>query len=128
MDDVPHILLVDNETGMLEVIREALERSGPVRVTSEQVPRRAAARLREEPFALLVTNLQMPGLSGTQLLRLAREVAPAMPVLVVTGYPMPDTERRCRELGAAGYLTKPFLPEALVAEVRRLLDPTGSRA
>ncbi len=122
MDTEHRILLVDNETGMLEVMSETLERLGTARVLVEQQPRRAAERLSDgEAFDLVITNLQMPGLSGMQLVRLAHARHPSMPILVVTGYSMPDTERRCREAGASGYLTKPFLPDDLLAEVRRLL-------
>ena len=63
----------------------------------------------------------MPGIPGVRLLELARQLAPNMPTLVVTGYPEADTARRCRELGARGYVVKPFDPQVLMAHVRALL-------
>ena len=122
---VTRVLLVDNEVGMLEVFSDALERLGAMSIVAEQSSRRAAELLRVQPFDLLVTDVQMPELSGLALLRLARERAPAMPVLVVTGYPSPESAARCRTLGAAGYLTKPFVPEAFQEAVRKALAGRG---
>lgn len=93
----------------------------------EGAPRKAAARLQAgETFDLLITNLQMPGMSGQQMLRVAAEAAPAMATMVVTGYPAGDTERRCRSLGARVFMTKPFMPEALLTAVRGVLGEAGS--
>jgi len=128
MATVQRILVVDNEAGMLEVLEETLRRLGRrVDLELEPSPRRAADRLRNgESFDLLITNLQMPGMSGLQLLRVARDAAPSMRTLVLTGYAAGDTERRCRAAGALGFLAKPFLPEVLLGEVRTLLGEAGS--
>lgn len=107
---------------MLEVCVETLERLPGVVVVAERDPRRAADRLQQEAFDLLISNIQMPRLNGVSLLKQAKAAIPEMPVLMVTGYPMAETAQQCRDLGAAGYLTKPFVPDDLIAAVRVALN------
>jgi CheY-like chemotaxis protein len=61
-------------------------------------------------------------MSGLALIEVARKLAPDMPVLVLTAYPMAETAKRCRELGTMGYLRKPIDPLVLMAEVQLVLD------
>lgn len=104
---------------MLEVYVEILERGIKEAILEGGTdPRWAARRLDESRFDLLVTNLHMPRLSGMELLRLARRLAPDMPVVVVTGYPMRETAETARTLGATDYITKPFVPDELLATIR----------
>ncbi|TXM73882.1 response regulator [Methylobacterium sp. WL69] len=59
-------------------------------------------------IAAIVTDLQMPGLSGLDLLRILRRRRPALPVLVMTAYPSEAGRARALALGAFAYLAKPF--------------------
>ncbi len=127
-DQALEILLVDDEQGMLEVYSETLHRGlQNARLVAMNDPRKAASALREGHFDLLLTNVQMPGLNGMRLLRLAKECCPDMPVVVVTGYPMRETAEEARALGAAEYVTKPFDPDDLLSRVRAVLGQTSAR-
>ena len=106
---------------MLEIYAETLERMGSVEPLTERRPDHAAERLRTEVFDLLITNIQMPEMSGLELVRIARAHSADTPVLVVTGYPRADTAQACRELGVADYLTKPFALTTLQEAVSRAL-------
>jgi DNA-binding NtrC family response regulator len=116
------ILVVDDEEGMLEVCAATLQKLCNSDVFVEQDSRRAAERLTEECFDLLIVDIRMPGLSGVELLRSLRQRDPHLPVLMMTAFPSVETAVESMKLGAADYITKPFLPEDLLATVRRLLE------
>ena len=116
------ILVVDDEEGMREVCADTLERLGEVEVVTEGDPRKAAERLQEDHFDLLLSDVRMPGMDGVQLLRAVREQDPHLPVLMLTGFPAVETAVECLKLGAVDYVTKPFIPDDLLATVRRVLE------
>ncbi|MHB8519655.1 MAG: sigma-54-dependent transcriptional regulator [Limisphaerales bacterium] len=116
------ILVVDDEEGMLEVCADTLQKLPDTEVLLENHSNRAAERLATESFDLLIADIRMPHLSGVELLRLAREHDADLPVLMLTAYPTVETAVECMKLGAADYLVKPFQPEDLLANARRLLE------
>ncbi|QNN21799.1 sigma-54-dependent Fis family transcriptional regulator [Planctomycetales bacterium ZRK34] len=87
----------------------------------ESDSRSAAERINAENFDLVVADIRMPGLSGVDLLRLVHEGDPDLAVVMLTAFPSVETAVQSMKLGAADYLTKPFLPEDLLATARRLL-------
>lgn len=116
------VLVVDDEVGMLEVCAETLARLPDVVVWVESNGERAAERLAAERFDLLIQDIRMPGTDGMELLRLARQNDPDLAVLMMTAYPTVETAVQSMKLGAADYITKPFIPEDLLATARRLLE------
>jgi DNA-binding NtrC family response regulator len=122
------VMVVDDEPGMLEVCAEILAEIPGVRVVTEQDSRRAAEKLSQGNWELLITDLCMSGIDGLELLRLARERDTDMPVLMLTAFPSVETAVESMKHGAADYVTKPFLPDDLLLTVRRLLDGRQLRA
>jgi len=116
------ILVVEDEEGMREVITDTLARLDRAEVAAEADPRRAAERLADESFDLMISDVRMPGMDGVELLRQAREHDPNLLVLMVTGFPTVETAVETLKLGASDYITKPFLPDDLLANVRRLVE------
>ena len=116
------ILVVDDEVGMLEVCADTLRRLPDTEILVESQSPRAAERIGAESFDLLIADVRMPGVNGVELLRLARQHDPQLPVLMLTAFPTVETAVESMKLGAADYLTKPFRPEDLIAAVRRLLE------
>ncbi len=116
------ILVVDDEQGMLEVCASTLKKLPDAEIVLENDSRRAAERLAEESFDLLICDVRMPGLGGVELLRAARAQDPQLVALMLTAYPTVETAVESMRLGAADYLTKPFLPEDLLATARELLE------
>jgi DNA-binding NtrC family response regulator len=116
------VLVVDDEPGMLEVCEDILREIPHVRVVAEQDSGRAATLLGAESWELLITDLCMPGVDGLELLRLARQHDAELPVLMLTAFPSVETAVDSMKLGAADYLTKPFLPDDLLLTARRLLE------
>ncbi len=116
------ILIVDDEQGIVEVCSDTLRRLPGVDLITESNSAAAARRLQNENFDLLLADVRMPGRSGVDLLRLGRERDPGLTVLMLTAFPTIETAVESMKLGAADYITKPFLPEDLLATVRRLLE------
>ena len=116
------ILVVDDEEGMLEVCSDTLEKLREAEVVLENRSKRALERIASESFDLVIADIRMPHVDGIELLRAARKADANQAVLMLTAYPTVETAMECMKLGAADYLTKPFLPEDLLATVRRLLE------
>ncbi len=116
------ILVVDDEQGMLEVCASTLRKLPDTETVLERDSRRAAERLGQENFDLLISDVRMPGLGGVELLRIARQRDPNLAALMLTAFPTVETAVESMKLGAADYITKPFLPPDLLTAARRLLE------
>ncbi len=115
------ILVVDDESNSLEAIVDLLRRDDH-EVHAAASTEEAEARLRAEPYDLVITDLVMPGRSGLELIRIVREQLPEASVLILTGHADFQTAVSALKAGAVDYLTKPVDPgqlQAVVAKVRR---------
>ncbi|BCQ60292.1 hypothetical protein PBOI14_20420 [Pseudomonas sp. Boi14] len=72
-----------------------------------------------EPFSLVVSDVNMPGMDGHQLLGLLRARQPQLPVLLMTAHGAVERAVEAMRQGAADYLVKPFEPRALLDLVAR---------
>jgi two-component system, OmpR family, KDP operon response regulator KdpE len=118
------ILVVDDESGIRKVVRDALEREGHEVVTA--VDGQEATELAEnQTFDLLVTDLAMPRKSGLDLVREIRR-ASSIPILVLTVRGEEREKVRLLDAGADDYVTKPFGVEELLARARALLRRPGT--
>ncbi len=116
------VLLVDDESGLLELGREWLEADG-YRVDACSDPRQALAQLQAGGHALLVTDVTMPGpLDGCALAAHACRQQPGLRVLLISGYADDDA---LAELSRWPLLLKPFTAVELLQAVRRRLDQPG---
>ena len=103
------ILVVDDEPEIAMLAAEALRDADPSWfVESESDPERALARLAEEPFDCLVTDLLMPGLDGLSLARRAREISDDIGLVAISGRGNLDSSVEALRLGFTDYLAKPF--------------------
>lgn len=71
---------------------------------------------------LILSDINMPGMNGLDLLQRAKELRPAVPVVMITAYGDNETERNARAGGAEGFLTKPIDFSMLRAEIQSRLD------
>ena len=69
---------------------------------------------------LLISDLTMPGTSGTQLIEQLHQLHPALPILILSMHDEPATVRRALQAGATGYLTKESSPDTLHTAVRQV--------
>jgi two-component system, chemotaxis family, chemotaxis protein CheY len=124
------VLIVDDSAAMRSFIRRVVELSGLELAECRQAGDGAAAlrELESSPVDLILTDINMPGMDGEQLVeRLQRERAlRSIPVVVVSTDATTSRIKRLLALGARGYVTKPFSPEALRQEVDRVLEGTDA--
>ena len=83
--------------------------------------RDAAQRVGGEAFDAVITDLQMPGMDGIELISHVRAADEHVPVIVMTAFGTVETAVDAMKRGAVDYLSKPFEPEALSAAVNRVL-------
>jgi DNA-binding NtrC family response regulator len=115
------ILLVDDEEIILKTIGKDLRAEG-YDVTTARNGDRAIATLNQHHFDLVVTDLMMEGLDGIQVLKQAKKIDPALPVIILTGYGDMTTAIEALRLGADDYLLKPCDVEELLFRVSGCLD------
>jgi DNA-binding response OmpR family regulator len=121
-----HILVIDDNTKTLEVLKLALERAG-LRVTTaiswETVEDKIKIAYRiKDPFDLIVLDLMIPERSGFDILRTLHAIlVPMPPVIVLSAITDVKKKVQAREMGVAKYLTKPTTPERLVKAIKDIL-------
>lgn len=105
---VSRVLLVDDDPVVLVVVREMLESFGH-EVVAIASPVEAIGRLESaEAFALLLTDLTMPEMTGIELARASRRLRPSLPIVCCTGFGDERTERRALEAGMTAFIRKPI--------------------
>jgi DNA-binding NtrC family response regulator len=114
------ILVVDDDPVVRASCRRVLEREG-YQVTLCTSATEALAELERQDAALLIVDVIMPEYDGMYLIGSVRRQSPKLPILVMSGYPTPETIASGQRLGATHFLAKPFTPEELAAAVRRAL-------
>jgi CheY-like chemotaxis protein len=120
-------LVVDDEPPVRAVIADILESAGHA-VEQLGDGGEAIARFAAEPFDLVVTDLAMPRVSGWQVARAVKQVAPRVPVFLVSGFGVELTAEERRAHGVDLVLVKPLeIQEILdaVAEVARVRPPAA---
>ncbi|WP_349971852.1 sigma-54 dependent transcriptional regulator [Pseudomonas caspiana] len=123
------VLLVEDDRSLREALGDTLELAGhDYRAVGCAEDALLAAA--DESFGLVISDVNMPGMDGHQLLKLLRERHPQLPVLLMTAHGAVERAVDAMRHGAADYLVKPFEPKALLGLVERhalgRLEPAGS--
>ncbi len=84
------------------------------------------AALRDEVLDLLILDIQMPGGSGLDVLRVAKQNSPAPIVIMLTDYPYPQYKEKCLELGADHFFSKSTNSTVLLTLIENLARPKGN--
>ncbi|MWV12569.1 response regulator [Pseudomonas sp. R-28-1W-6] len=112
------ILLVEDDRALREALADTLLLGGH-ELRAVECAEDALLALTEEAFSLVVSDVNMPGMDGHQLLGLIRSRYPQLPVLLMTAYGAVERAVDAIRQGAADYLVKPFEPRALLDLVAR---------
>ena len=104
------LLLVDDDPSMVRLLNRIIERKfkGDIELTSLSDPTEARGQIGRQLFDILITDLEMPGVSGLELLRCVKRRNPCTQVLLMTGHTTLDALNDALELGATDYLLKPL--------------------
>jgi len=114
------ILVVDDQEAHRELMRSALAGVGFGVITAASGSE-ALERVCANAVTLVLSDQQMPRMSGLELLRALRELRPELPVVMVTGYGTVQSAVDAMKAGAADFIQKPFSPEELLLVVQRVL-------
>jgi two-component system response regulator HydG len=115
------VLVVDDEASNLESLEKIFEREG-MRVLTAPDGRTALDALRNHRVHVLVTDLMMPGMSGLDLLRAAKQVAPDIEVVLVTAFGSVESAVQAMREGAYDFVEKPLRRVAIVKSVKQAAE------
>ena len=114
------ILVVDDERAQRDALRQYLERSG-FEVDAVATGEEAIDRLPEGGYALLITDLRLPGVDGLGVVRRAHELSEQIGVLLITAFASVESAIEAMRLGAHDYLLKPLILEEVERKAKGLL-------
>ncbi|NBV23455.1 MAG: sigma-54-dependent Fis family transcriptional regulator [Proteobacteria bacterium] len=120
----PRILIVDDDAGQRSLLTTFLERNGhhPLVADSGEA---ALKLLASAPVSMMISDVRMPGMTGLETLRRARQLHPTLPVLLVTAYADIREAVGAMRDGAVNYLSKPIDLDELLRTVEQI---TGTQA
>jgi CheY-like chemotaxis protein len=126
-----YILVVDDEPDLEALFRQQFRRDIRAgRFTMEFAPSALvalarAAEVRDPSLILILSDINMPGMSGLEMLPRVRAERPDVPVIMITAYGDADTRRKALEGGAEALLTKPIDFAALRSEIDSRVGSVG---
>jgi len=112
------LLLLDDDPGVVDFLCETLVERG-FDVETHTSPEKALERVRAEPFDLVITDIRMPGMGGTDILKAILSRRPNQLVLLMTAFGSIELAVAAVRAGACDFIAKPFKIEALVFAIER---------
>jgi two-component system response regulator HydG len=119
--DAPTVLVVDDEPSNLASIEKIFQKDG-MRVLTAGDARIALDLLRSHKVEVILTDLMMPAVSGLELLRAAKQVAPDVEVVLMTAYGTVETAVQAMREGAYDFVEKPLKRVTVVKSVRKAAE------
>ena len=122
------VLVVDDEHDVEELFRQQFRRDLRAQRFTMDFATSAAdalehiANTMEQSLILILSDINMPGMTGLEMLPKVKAIRPDVPVIMITAYGDPDTQRKAIEGGAEGLLTKPIDFALLRAEIDTRLE------
>ena len=125
MEPLKHILVIEDEADLVELIAYNLKKEG-FAVDSASDGEQALSKIRKKKYDLLILDLMLPGLQGMELCRILRNdpKTSGLPIIMLTAKGEELDKVLGLEMGADDYMTKPFSPRELVARVKAVLRRT----
>ena len=114
------ILIVDDDRAILSSLEKIL-RLGGYSVDTAETGREAIEKAKNRFYNLMLLDIKLPDMEGTELLRAVDETEPKMVKIMVTGYPSLENAVKSLNLGADAYLMKPIDPQELLDVVEKKL-------
>lgn len=116
------ILLVDDDDSFRKVTRQVLEDRG-LHVFDAANGREATAILGIAPINLILTDVRMPEMHGIELLHFVKNKCPKVPVMLMTGHTDMIEMKEAYDIGARGFINKPFSIKDLEGHLNEILEP-----
>ncbi len=102
-----NVLVIDDDKSARLLLERVLTRAGHT-VTLVDNGEQGLLLLSKQSYDLIITDKNLPGIDGLEVLRLARTQLPRLQAIVITGFPTPETKSSAKDLGVFSYVTKPF--------------------
>ena len=123
LDDIDgrqrRVLIIDDDKDLARLVARTLTRGQLFEAVIASEPAIGLVKARQQRFDVIVSDIQMPGMTGLELIRGLRAFDLDTPIVLLTGTPSVDTAAEAVELGAFRYLTKPFEPDVLLDVVKK---------
>lgn len=119
--DSPRILVVDDEQSMCNFMEIMLTKEGYRVETTDSGPD-AVERLRRDNYDLIIADLNMPDMTGIEVLREIRSFKADQDLIVMTAYASVDSAIEAMKEGAADYITKPFKVDEIRLAIGKIID------
>jgi two-component system response regulator PilR (NtrC family) len=120
-ENTPHIIVVDDELSMREVLELMLTKEG-YRVTCAENGRNAIGLLEKDQYDLMLCDIRLGDLSGLDVLQASKKCNPDTVVILISAYATTETAVEAMNAGAYDYVPKPFDKDELMQTVAKALD------
>ena len=115
------ILIIDDEDSIRDYLSMMLEREG-YEVSASENGKKALKLNTKKAYDVVITDIQLPGMTGLEILTALRESDPELPVIIITGHASQESAIEALNMGAFYYLLKPVSNEELKQVVRTALE------
>src|SRR5579863_5515444 len=123
MNEIPYILVVDDEVALLEALPQALSlRLTAVQVDTSDSALDALKQIQEHDYDAIVSDIKMPGMDGLTLLAKIQDLRPETPTLLITGHGEHDLAVQALRGGAYDFIQKPIDRDYIVAALSRAIQ------
>ena len=116
-----HILVVDDDIGMRDMLEILLMREG-YEVTCAKGGGEAIRLVEKKSFDVVVTDIRMQNVDGLEVLRAVKKINPNTPVVMISAYASPETAVEAMREGAYDYFPKPFDTERFTEVIQDILS------
>ena len=123
----PTVLVVDDDTGLQGMFKLFLKKQGFSRIVVG-TGKEAIAAMQKQKFELCFLDLQLPDTTGDEIYKVAKDIQPDMPIVIITGYPDSQMLDNILKLGPVTVLKKPLQVEALQQTMHMLGHKMNEKA
>ncbi len=118
------VLVVDDFSTMRRIIKNILKQIGYINIDEAEDGNSALARLRQDKYDLVITDWNMPNMSGLDLLKAIRgdSALNCVPILMVTAEAKKESVVEAIKAGVNNYVVKPFTAEVLKEKIEKIFD------
>lgn len=115
-------LIIDDEQSTIDIVKEVLSQNGATAAGITH-PEKGFGMMNENAYDAIILDRYMPGVDGHEILKQLKEHPSmrAIPVVMLTGESKSEEIVRSIQLGASGYVVKPFTPRSFLAQLKKIL-------
>jgi DNA-binding NtrC family response regulator len=115
------ILAVDDEPDMLKLLSMIVKEKSPHTITTTNNPLEALEIIKKGPIDLVIADLKMPGLDGSELLDAVKNIDKDIPVVIITAFATEEAAEETLQKGGFDFIIKPFRKEQILTTIERAI-------